>query len=81
MLLRVKVTGVIHPKLVWYHDGVEVVEDYSRELAGDGSLSLPCSETKHSEVYKLVASNPAGKVEREVRLEVKGKDGAEVSPL
>ena len=70
MLFRVRVTGTPKPKLAWYHDGVEVVADYSKELAEDGSLTMPSAEIKHSEVYQLVAENPGGRVQREVRLRV-----------
>ena len=70
MLFQVEVSGAPHPELVWYHDGVRIVADYSMELAEDGSLTMPSAELKHSGMYKLVASNPAGSVEREVRLVV-----------
>ena len=70
MLLKVKVTGVPQPKLTWNHNGVEVETDYSKELAEDGSLTLPSAEMKHTGAYKLVASNPAGRAEREVTLVV-----------
>ena len=72
-------TGVPQPKLRWYHDGEEVVADYSKELAEDGSLTMPSAETKHSEVYQLVAVNKAGSSEREMKLFVK-KEG-EPSPI
>ena len=70
VVFRVEVTGVPHPKLTWYHDGVEVVPDYSRELGEDGTLTLLSAETKHSGVYQLVAKNRGGSVEREVKLQV-----------
>ena len=70
VMFRVGVTGVPHPKLTWYHDRVEVVPDYSRELGEDGTLSMPSAETNHSGVYQLVAHNPGGRAEREVRLTV-----------
>ena len=70
VLFQVEVSGAPHPELVWYHDGVRVVADYSMELAEDGSLTMPSAELKHSGMYKLVASNPAGSVEGEVRLVV-----------
>ena len=70
VLFQVEVSGAPHPELVWYHDGVRVVSDYSMELAEDGSLTMPSAELKHSGMYKLVASNPAGSVEGEVRLVV-----------
>ena len=71
VVLRVKVSGVPQPKLTWYHDGVEVTPDYSRDLAEDGTLSMPSSEAKHSGVYKLLAVNRAGSMEKEVKLFVK----------
>ena len=70
VVFRVKVTGVPHPKLTWYHNGEEVVADYSRELSQDGSLTMPSAETKHSGVYQLVARNRAGTMKREVKLQV-----------
>ena len=76
VVLKVEVTGVPHPKLTWYHDGVEVVPDYSRELAEDGTLTLPSAETKHSGVYQLVARNRGGSAEREVKLQVE-QEGVE----
>ena len=67
MLLQVNVTGSPQPKLTWYHNG-EVVADHSRELEEDGSLTLPLTEVWHSGTYQLVAQNPAGRTEREVKL-------------
>ena len=78
VLLTVEVIGSPQPKLTWYHNGEEVVADYSRELTDDGSLTLPSAEAKHSGVYQLVAQNPAGKKEREVKLSVEG--GGQPSP-
>ncbi|CAI8021857.1 Receptor-type tyrosine-protein phosphatase alpha [Geodia barretti] len=52
---------------------VKVKADYSRDLAGDGSLTLPSTELKHSGVYRLVAHNSVGRVEQEVRLTVGGE--------
>ena len=70
VLFKVEVTGVPQPKLTWYHNGAEVEADYSKELAEDGSLTMASAEMKHTGVYKLVVSNPAGRAEREVRLVV-----------
>ena len=70
VLFQVKVTGSPQPKLTWYHNGVEVVANHSRELEEDGSLTLPWTEVWHSGTYQLVAQNPAGRTEREVRLVV-----------
>ena len=71
MLFQVKVTGTPMPKLTWYHNGEEVLAEYSRELEDDGTLSLPSAETKHSGMYKLVAQNHIGRKEKEVKLFVK----------
>ena len=64
-------TGAPPPELTWYHSGEEVVSDYSKELAEDGSLTMPSAETKHSGVYQLVAKNKAGSTEKEVKLFVR----------
>ena len=48
--------------------------DYSRELGEDGSLTLPSTEVWHSGNYQLVAQNPPGRMEREVRLFVEAED-------
>ena len=69
-MFQVEVTGTPRPKLTWYHNGEEVRADYSKELAEDGSLTMPSAELKHSGVYQLVAVNLAGRVEREVKLSV-----------
>ena len=68
--LQVRVAGSPETKLTWYHDGEEVVADYSTELAEDGTLTLPSAEARHRGVYQLVAENTAGRVEREVELNV-----------
>ena len=78
MVFQVEVTGSPQPKLRWYHDGEEVVADYSKELGDDGSLTMPSAESKHSGVYQLVASNKAGSMEREVKLTV-DKEGGEAA--
>ena len=74
VLFQVTVTGSPQPMLTWYHNGEEVVADYSRELAEDGTLTLPSTEARHSGTYQLVAQNPAGRREREVRLFVEAED-------
>ena len=79
VLFQVKVTGSPQPKLTWYHNGEEVVADYSRELAEDGTLTLPLAEARHSGTYRLVAQNPAGRREREVRLFVEA-EGTQQKP-
>ena len=81
VMFQVKVTGTPMPTLTWYHNEEVVLADYSRELEDDGTLTLPSAETKHSGVYKLVAENPAGRKEKEVRLYVKEENAQdEVAP-
>ena len=72
-MFQVEVTGTPRPKLTWYHNGEEVRADYSKELAKDGSLTMPSAELKHSGVYQLVAVNSAGRAEREVKLSVESE--------
>ena len=69
VLLHMKVTGAPKPTLVWYFEGKELQPDYSIDVAEeDRSLSIPSAETRHAGVYKLVAANMSGSVEREVKL-------------
>ena len=70
VLLQVKVTGFPPSKLVWYHNGDEVVPDYSREIMKDGNLTIPSVEVRHTGTYKVVAENEAGKKEGVVKLYV-----------
>ena len=81
VVFRVRVTGAPKPKLAWYHNGVEVVADYSKELAEDGSLTMPSAEIKHSGVYQLVAENPGGRAQREVKLTVKDQAKESTGPV
>ena len=66
VVFSVKVTGM--PELTWYHNGEEVIMDYFKELAEDGSLTMSSVDTKCSGVYRLAAVNKAGRVEKEVSL-------------
>ena len=56
-----------------YHNGEEVMADYSRERAEDGTLTLPLTEAGHSGTHQLEAQNPAGRREREVWLFVEAE--------
>ena len=67
---HVKVTGTPHLRLKWYHEEEMITADYSIELAENGTLTLPSAEIRHSGVYKLVAENKVGRVERQVQLHV-----------
>ena len=84
--LQVRVAGKPETKLTWYHDGEEVVADHSTELAEDGTLTLPSAEARHRGAYQLVEENTAGRVEREVELNVsveeeeKTQDGQVMPP-
>ena len=78
IIFRAEVTGTPQPTLTWYHNGDEVEVDYSRQLADDGSLTLPSVEARHTGTYKMVAQNPAGKREREVKLVVNTESTKEV---
>ena len=69
VVLHVEVTGTPKPTLVWYFEGTELQPDYSIDVAEeDGSVSIPSVETRHAGVYKLVATNMGGSVEKEVKL-------------
>ena len=75
VLLHVKVTGAPKPTLVWYFEGKELRPDYSSDVAEeDGSVSISSVETRHAGVYKLVATNKAGSVEKEVKLLVHNEE-------
>ena len=70
----VKVTGSPEPKLTWYHEGEEVMTNYSTDVGLDGCLSIPCTESSHTGLYQLVAVNPAGRAERKVTLFVRKEE-------
>ena len=70
----VKVTGDPQPKLTWYHEGEEVVTNYSIDVGLDGGLSIPCTEPIHTGLYQLVAVNSAGRAERQVQLFVRREE-------
>ena len=74
VVFSVKVSGAPQPKITWYHNGEEVVADYAKELAADGSLTIFSAELKHSGVYQLVATNMAGSVDKRVCLFVQYED-------
>ena len=82
---QMRVAGSPETKPMWYHDGEDVVADHSTELAEDGTLTLPSAEARHRGVHQLVAENTAGRVEREVELNViveeeKTQDGQVMPP-
>ena len=66
VVFRVKVTGIPQPDITWYHNGEEIMSDYSKELEADGSITFPSAELKHSGIYQMVAKNVAGSVDKKV---------------
>ena len=80
VFFKVVVRGYPQPSLIWYHEDTQLTSDYSLELTQDGSLSIVATELKHSGVYKLLAKNSSGSVEREVRLTVRQEE-EEAAPV
>ena len=80
VFFKVVVRGYPQPSLTWYHEDTQLTSDYSLELTQDGSLSIIATELKHSGVYKLLAKNSSGSVEREVRLTVRQEE-EEAAPV
>ena len=80
VFFKVVVRGYPQPSLTWYHEDTQLTSDYSLELTQDGSLSITSTEHKHSGVYKLLAKNSSGSVEREVRLTVRQEE-EEAAPV
>ena len=70
ILFQVVVEGDPPPVLTWYFNGKEVASDYSTELREDGGMIIPSVEPRHAGVYKLVATNDAGSVSKEVSVTV-----------
>ena len=75
--IEMKLEGYPLPTIVWYQNGEAIVTDYSKEIDEQGSLFFPSIELKHSGVYKVIATNRGGEVEKEVSVSVKseGCDG------
>ena len=80
VVFRVKVIGVPEPQVTWYCDGKEIVSNFSMELTVEGSLTILSAKTEHSGVYRFVATNSVGKVEKDVRLNVKEKEESVCTP-
>ena len=68
--MEVKVKGDPPPILFWFHNGKAVMADYSIKIDEQGNLFFPSIEPKHTGVYKLIATNMCGKVEKEVKVSV-----------
>ena len=67
---KVAVRGDPEPTLTWYHDGNELISDYSLEIQPDGTLVIASAELRHNGVYKLLARNSSGATERELSLTI-----------
>lgn len=81
MEFQVKVTGTPQPKLTWYHNEKEIVADSSIKLAEDGTLTVLSVEARHEGVYKLVAENAAGILQKELELHVTEREYCNISSL
>ncbi len=79
ILLQVQVTGNPAPSHTGYFNDEEVTEDDSHSLAPEGTLTIPSAEPRHSGAYRLVATNTAGSVSKEVHVTVLGAE--EPNPL
>ena len=72
------VRGDPEPTLTWYHEGNELISDYSLEIQPDGTLVIASAELRHNGVYKLLARNSSGIAERELSLTVQ-QEGEEIN--
>ena len=70
VIFKVVVSGKPTPTLTWKRAGKELFSNYAMTVGDDGTLTFPSAEMDQSGVYVLEARNSAGKVEREVRLDV-----------
>ena len=73
VVFRVKMIGVPEPQVTWYYDSKEIVSNFSMEWTVEGTLTILSAKTEHSGVYRFVATNSVGKVEKYARLNVKEK--------
>ena len=90
VIFKMMVRGNQQPTLTWYHQGTQLTSDHSLEMQQDGGLFIASSELRHNGVYKLLAKNSRGSVEREVTLTVRqeeeevanvDREGVEVRPV
>ena len=75
---KVAVRGDPELTLTWYHEGNELISDYSLEIQPDGTLVIASAELRHNGVYKLSARNSSGVAERELSLTVQ-QEGEEIN--
>ena len=78
---KVAVRGDPEPTLIWYHEGNELISDYSLEIQPDSTLVIASAELRHNGVYKLLARNSSGATERELRLTVQQESEKINAPL
>ena len=78
VVLPVKILG--QSSLTWYHDNTHLGSDYAHEISSDGSLTIITAEMSHSGIYRLVASNNEGAVEKQVQLSVTSEESEETLP-
>ena len=77
---KVAVRGDPEPTLTWYHEGNELISDYSLEIQPDGTLVIASAEFRHNGVYKLSARNSSGVAERELSLTVQQEGEERIAP-
>ena len=79
MVFKVVVRGNPFPSLTWYFQDTPLESDYNMEIKPDGSLNITSTELKNNGIYKLLAKNAIGSVEKEVKLTVAPEE-EEVKP-
>ena len=77
---KVAVRGDPEPMLTWYHEGNELISDYSLEIQPDGTLVIASAELRHNGVYTLLARNSSGATERELNLTVQQEGEEKIAP-
>ena len=77
---KVAVKGDPEPTLTWYHEGNELISDYSLEIQPDGTLVIASAELRHNGVYKLLARNSSGTAERELSLTIQQEGEERIAP-
>lgn len=62
-MLRCKVGGYPPPKVIWYKDGTQLINEAPYELFSDGgeqSLFFPQTEEEDGGVFSCLVTNPTG---------------------
>jgi len=68
--LKIKVSGIPKPTIIWSIGGRKVEGDYASEFEQDGSLTFVSVELKHTGTYYFTATNGRGSVEGTTKLVV-----------